>query len=404
VASLPRGEVAPRDGSIPSVGLPDTSFGVYLHIPFCTVRCGYCDFNTYTATELRGVTRESFVDNLISEIELAERILANNGTPRRPAATVFIGGGTPTLLPEGDIARVLDAVRSSFGIADGAEVTIEANPDTVNRESLRALADSGITRVSVGMQSAVPRVLQILDRTHDPESVATAIAWAKEAGLQTSVDLIYGTPGETLDEWRATLSAAIALETDHVSAYSLIVEEGTALERRIRRGELEAIDDDTHADMYELADEVLAGAGFEWYEVSNWARRADTRSRHNLSYWQGADWWGFGPGAHSHLNGVRWWNVKHPAAYAERISAGESPALEREILNADQRADEVVLLGLRVRDGIALDGLSQAGRTAIAGLIADGLVEGPQAISGRLVLTSRGRLLADFVVRTILAD
>jgi oxygen-independent coproporphyrinogen-3 oxidase len=375
-----------------------------LHIPFCTVRCGYCDFNTYTAAESRGVTRESFVDNLISEIELAERILANNGTPRRPAATVFIGGGTPTLLPEGDIARVLDAVRSSFGIADGAEVTIEANPDTVTRESLRALADSGITRVSVGMQSAVPRVLEILDRTHDPESVATAIAWAKEAGLQTSVDLIYGAPGETLDEWRATLSAAIALETDHVSAYSLIVEEGTALERRIRRGELEAIDDDTHADMYELADELLAGAGFEWYEVSNWARRADTRSRHNLSYWQGADWWGFGPGAHSHLNGVRWWNVKHPAAYAERISAGESPALEREILNADQRADEVVLLGLRVRDGIALDGLSQAGRTAIAGLIADGLVEGPQAISGRLVLTSRGRLLADFVVRTILAD
>jgi oxygen-independent coproporphyrinogen-3 oxidase len=375
-----------------------------LHIPFCTVRCGYCDFNTYTATELRGVTRESFVDDLIAEIKFAERTLANNGTPRRPAATVFIGGGTPTLLPEGDIARVLDAVRSSFGIADGAEVTIEANPDTVTRESLRALADSGITRVSVGMQSAVPRVLETLDRTHDPESVATAIAWAKEAGLQTSVDLIYGTPGETLDEWRATLSAAIALETDHVSAYSLIVEEGTALERRIRRGELEAIDDDTHADMYELADDVLAGAGFEWYEVSNWARRADTRSRHNLSYWQGADWWGFGPGAHSHLNGVRWWNVKHPAAYAERIAAGESPALEREILNALQRADEVVLLGLRVRDGIALDGLSQAGRTAIAGLIADGLVEGPQAIAGRLVLTSRGRLLADFVVRTILAD
>jgi oxygen-independent coproporphyrinogen-3 oxidase len=375
-----------------------------LHIPFCTVRCGYCDFNTYTATELRGVTRESFVDDLIAEIKFAERTLANNGTPRRPAATVFIGGGTPTLLPEGDIARVLDAVRSSFGIADGAEVTIEANPDTVTRESLRALADSGITRVSVGMQSAVPRVLETLDRTHDPESVATAIAWAKEAGLQTSVDLIYGTPGETLDEWRATLSAAIALETDHVSAYSLIVEEGTALERRIRRGELEAIDDDTHADMYELADDVLAGAGFEWYEVSNWARRAETRSRHNLSYWQGADWWGFGPGAHSHLNGVRWWNVKHPAAYAERIAAGESPALEREILNALQRADEVVLLGLRVRDGIALDGLSQAGRTAIAGLIADGLVEGPQAIAGRLVLTSRGRLLADFVVRTILAD
>ena len=404
MASLPRGEVAPRDGSIPSVGLVETPFGVYLHIPFCTVRCGYCDFNTYTATELRGVTRQSFVDDLLAEIAFAERVLADNGSPRRPAATVFIGGGTPTLLPEGDIARVLDTVRASFGIAAVAEVTIEANPDTVTRQSLRAFADAGVTRVSVGMQSAVPRVLSILDRTHEPASVGTAVAWAKEAGLQTSVDLIYGTPGETLDEWRASLSAAIALETDHVSAYSLIVEEGTALERRIRRGELDPIDDDTHADMYEMADALLAEAGFDWYEVSNWSRGADTQSRHNLSYWQGTDWWGFGPGAHSHLNGVRWWNVKHPAAYAERIAAGESPALEREVLDADQRADEVVLLGLRVRDGIALDGLTPSGRTAVAGLIADGLVEGPQAIAGRLVLTTRGRLLADFVVRTLLPD
>jgi len=404
VASLPRGEVAPRDGSIPAVGLAETPFGVYLHIPFCTVRCGYCDFNTYTATELRGVTRQSFVEDLLAEIAFAERVLADNGSPRRPAATVFIGGGTPTLLPEGDIARVLDAVRTSFGIADGAEVSIEANPDTVTRESLRAFADAGVTRVSIGMQSAVPRVLSILDRTHEAASVATAVAWAKDAGLLTSVDLIYGTPGETQDEWRETLSAAIALETDHVSAYSLIVEEGTALERRIRRGELEPIDDDSHADMYEMADALLAEAGFDWYEVSNWSRGADARSRHNLSYWQGTDWWGFGPGAHSHLNGVRWWNVKHPAAYAERIAAGESPALEREILDAEQRADEVVLLGLRVRDGIALDGLTPAGRNAVAGLIADGLVEGPQAIAGRLVLTSRGRLLADFVVRTLLSD
>ena len=341
---------------------------------------------------------------MLAEIGFAERVLAANGSPLRPAATVFIGGGTPTLLPEGDISRVLDAVRASFSIADGAEVTIEANPDTVTRESLRAFAEAGVTRVSVGMQSAVPRVLSILDRTHEPASVGTAVAWAKEAGLQTSVDLIYGTPGETLDEWRTSLSAAIALETDHISAYSLIVEEGTALERRIRRGDLDPIDDDTHADMYEMADALLAEAGFDWYEVSNWSRGADARSRHNLSYWQGTDWWGFGPGAHSHLNGVRWWNVKHPAAYAERISAGESPALEREVLDADQRADEVVLLGLRVRDGIAIDGLRPTGRTAVAGLIADGLVEGTEAIAGRLVLTKRGRLLADFVVRTILAD
>jgi oxygen-independent coproporphyrinogen-3 oxidase len=254
------------------------------------------------------------------------------------------------------------------------------------------------------MQSAVPRVLDILDRTHDPESVALAIRGAKEAGLQTSVDLIYGTPSETLDEWRTTLDAAIALETDHVSAYSLIVEEGTALERRIRRGELAPIDDDVHADMYELADATLSGAGFDWYEVSNWSRSTDTRSRHNLSYWTGADWWGFGPGAHSHINGVRWWNVKHPAAYAERIAAGDSPALEREILETDQRADEVVLLGIRVRDGIGIDGLAPSARTSVAGLIADGLVDGSAALAGRLVLTDRGRLLADFVVRTLLSD
>ncbi len=404
MASLPRGETAPRDGSIPTVGLAETPFGIYLHIPFCTVRCGYCDFNTYTSTELQGVTRASFVDDLLAEIAFAQRVLADNGSPRRSAATVFIGGGTPTLLPERDIARVLDAVRESFGIDPGAEVTIEANPDTVTRESLLALAKAGITRVSVGMQSAVPRILEVLDRTHEPTSVAKAVDWAKEAGLQTSVDLIYGTPGETLDEWHASLSAAISLETDHVSAYSLIVEEGTALERRIRRGELEAIDDDTHADMYEMADAVLSNSGFRWYEVSNWSRGNDSRSRHNLSYWQGSDWWGFGPGAHSHVNGVRWWNVKHPAAYATRISTGESPALEREILDVDQRTDEAVLLGLRVRDGIDIESLRPAGRTAVAGLVADGLIEGTQAIAGRLVLTLRGRLLADFVVRTILAD
>lgn len=404
MASLPRGEEAPRDGSIPVVGLASTPFGVYVHIPFCTVRCGYCDFNTYTATELRGVTRQSFVDDLIAEIDFADRVLSTNGTPRRPAATVFLGGGTPTLLPVDAIQRILDAIRRTSGIAGAAEVTIEANPDTVSPDVMRGLAAAGVTRVSVGMQSAVPRVLGILDRSHNPASVVDAVAWAKAAGLQTSVDLIYGSPSETLDEWRTTLDAAVALDTDHVSAYSLIVEEGTALERRIRRGELEPIDDDTHADMYELADETLTRAGFEWYEVSNWSTGSDARSRHNLSYWTGADWWGFGPGAHSHLNGVRWWNVKHPAAYAERIAAGESPALEREILDAEQRADEVVLLGIRVREGVPSTVLSEKGRTAIAGLIADGLVDGASAIAGRIVLTDRGRLLADYVVRLLLAD
>ncbi len=404
MVSLPRGEVAPRDGSLPNVGDAETPFGVYLHIPFCTARCGYCDYNTYTATELRGVTRQSFVDDLLSEIAFSRRVLVDGGHPIRPAATVFIGGGTPTLLPTADIARILDAVRQSFGIEPGAQITIEANPDSVSEDGMRELAAAGVTRVSVGMQSAIPAVLATLDRTHNPESVVTAVAWAKAAGLGTSVDLIYGTPGESLDDWRESVEAALALDTDHVSAYALIIEEGTALERRIRRGELEPIDDDRHADMYELADDLFTAAGYDWYEVSNWARDPAMRSLHNLSYWQGTDWWGFGPGAHSHLNGVRWWNVKHPAAYAERIGAGESPALEREILDDEQRVYESVLLGIRVRDGIAIDSLGPLGRDSVAGLIADGLVDGARAIAGRVVLTRRGRLLADLVVRTLLAD
>jgi oxygen-independent coproporphyrinogen-3 oxidase len=307
-------------------------------------------------------------------------------------------------LPTADIARILDAVRQTFGIVAGAQITIEANPDSVSEAGMRELAAAGVTRVSVGMQSAVTDVLAVLDRTHDPESVVTAVAWAKAAGLRTSVDLIYGTPGESLANWRESVETALALDTDHVSAYALIVEDGTALERRIRRGELEPIDDDVHADMYELADDLFSAAGYDWYEVSNWAKDPASRSLHNLSYWQGTDWWGFGPGAHSHLNGVRWWNVKHPAAYAERIGAGESPALEREILDDEQRVYESVLLGVRVRDGIAIDSLGPLGRAAVAGLIADELVDGQSAIAGRVVLTRRGRLLADFVVRTLLAD
>ena len=404
MVSLPRGEVAPKDGSLPVVGDTATPFGVYLHIPFCTARCGYCDYNTYTATELRGVTRQSFVDDLLGEIAFSLRVLVDGGHPIRPAATVFIGGGTPTLLPTADIARILDAVRQTFGIVAGAQITIEANPDSVSEAGMRELAAAGVTRVSVGMQSAVTDVLAVLDRTHDPESVVTAVAWAKAAGLRTSVDLIYGTPGESLANWQESVEAALALDTDHVSAYALIVEDGTALDRRIRRGELEPIDDDVHADMYELADDLFSAAGYDWYEVSNWAKDPASRSLHNLSYWQGTDWWGFGPGAHSHLNGVRWWNVKHPAAYAERIGAGESPALEREILDDEQRVYESVLLGVRVRDGIAIDSLGPLGRAAVAGLIADELVDGQSAIAGRVVLTRRGRLLADFVVRTLLAD
>lgn len=402
MAKLPRGEAVPTDGLIPTPSDGNVPFSVYLHIPFCTVRCGYCDFNTYTSDELRGVTRAGFVDDLIAEIRWSAGVLDKSGVPRRSASTVFIGGGTPSLLDPTDIARILDVVRDVHGIADGAEVTMEANPDTVTTDLAAGVAAAGVTRLSIGMQSAVPRILDILDRTHDPASVPRAVAAAGTAGLQASVDLIYGTPTETLDDWRESLTAAIDLGTDHVSAYALIVEEGTAIERRIRRGELPAIDDDYHADAYELADSMLSGAGFDWYEVSNWSRGVAARSRHNLAYWTDADWWGYGPGAHSHIGGTRWWNVKHPAAYAERVGAGLSPGLEREILTPEQRHDESVLLGSRLRDGLDLAHLSSTERTRVAELIADDLVDGAAAIGGRLVLTLTGRLLADLVVRRLL--
>lgn len=401
-SALPLGEPVPADGSLPSATRidPASDFGVYLHVPFCRVRCGYCDFNTYTASELRGARQDQYADTLLREVELAAAVLERAGG-NRPASTVFFGGGTPTLLPPGDLARMLGGVREAFGVAPGAEVTVEANPDTVSPAVAAELAASGVTRLSIGMQSAVPHVLAALDRTHDPDNVRTAVAAARGAGLDVSVDLIYGAPGESLDDWRASVEAAVALEPDHVSAYALIIEDGTKLARQIRRGEVPAPDDDLQADMYELADDLLERAGFEWYEVSNWARGDAHRSRHNLAYWVGSDWWGFGPGAHSHIGGVRFWNVKHPAAYAQRLAAGESPAAGREIPDAEARTLESVLLRTRIRDGLPVEELLGEGRHAVAALIADGLIEGATALRGRVVLTRRGRLLADAVVRAL---
>lgn len=400
-AALPLGDPAPADGALPDdLVVDDADFGVYLHVPFCRVRCGYCDFNTYTSTELRGARQDQYADTLRQEIALAEGVLAARG-PLRPASTVFLGGGTPTLLPPGDLARMLDGVREAFGLADGAEVTVEANPDTVTDAVAHDLAAAGVNRMSVGMQSSVPHVLAALDRTHTPENVSRAVAAARDNGLDVSVDLIYGAPGEGLDDWRASLEAALALEPDHISAYALIIEEGTKLARQISRGEVAAPDDDLQADMYELADELLGGAGYDWYEVSNWSRGVDHRSRHNLSYWRNQDWWGFGPGAHSHVGGLRWWNVKHPAAYAQRLSLGESPAAGRERPDEESRFLETVLLESRIREGLDLSRVPPERRAAVADLVADGLVEGRAAIRGRLVLTLRGRLLADAVVRAL---
>jgi len=403
-SALPLADPAPRDGLLPASvvdGAAERDFGVYVHVPFCRVRCGYCDFNTYTSDELRGARRSDYAGQAATEVALAGSVLRASGLPERRASTVFFGGGTPTLLPAADLAAMLSAIIDEWGVVPGAEITTEANPDSVDRDYLRSLRDAGFTRVSFGMQSAVPHVLAALERTHDPARIPRVVEWAREAGLGVSLDLIYGTPGESLADWRTSVEHAIAQHPDHLSAYALIVEDGTKLARQIRSGELATPDDDLQADMYELADDLLAAAGYEWYEVSNWSR-GETASRHNLAYWRGQDWWGVGPGAHSHVGGVRWWNVKHPSAYAERIAAGESPGAGRETLDAETRRVEGVLLSARIRDGVPIGVLTASGRQAVAGLIADGLVEPAAAIHGTVVLTLRGRLLADGVVRRLL--
>lgn len=401
---LPDGEPAPASGELPPdalARLADGPFGVYLHVPFCAVRCGYCDFNTYTLPELGSPSStEEFAGTALLELDLARRVL---GDAAPAVDTVFVGGGTPTLLAASDLVRLVAGVRDRFGLAPGAEVTTEANPDSVTAGDLATLAAGGFTRVSIGMQSAVPHVLATLDRTHDPARVGLAVAAARDAGLATSLDLIYGTPGESREDWRISLETALGHEPDHVSAYALVVEEGTRMATRVRRGELPMPDGDDEADKYELADTLLREAGYGWYEVSNWARTASHRCRHNEGYWSGGAWWGVGPGAHGHVGGVRWWNVKHPRAYAARLAAGESPAAGREVLTDAQRHDEAVLLGVRLRAGLALEVLDEPGRAAVAGLVGDGLLDGAAAVRDRrAVLTVRGRLLADTVVRRLL--
>ncbi len=407
---LPIGDPAPADGSLPaqsSIGASERTFHAYVHVPFCTVRCGYCDFNTYTASELEGAKQSDYTDILISEIKLSARVIADAGLPRRKLSTVFFGGGTPTLLPAADLVKILEALRDAFEIAPGAEVTTEANPDTVTAAYLSELHVGGFNRVSFGMQSAVPSVLATLERTHNPTNVAAGVSAAKAIGLRTSVDLIYGAPGESLDEWRESVFAAIEMQPDHISAYALIVEEGTKLARQIKSGQLEEPDEDLQADKYELADKLFTDAGFEWYEVSNWSRGANSASAHNISYWASQDWWGYGPGAHSHFGGVRWWNVKHPTAYAGKLAEGNSPAAGRETLSDRTRLEERILLEIRIREGLSVDLAKQVNQDAsklIAGFIADELVDAKEAIGGVLKLTLKGRLLADSVVRQLLAD
>ncbi|WP_067178291.1 radical SAM family heme chaperone HemW [Microtetraspora niveoalba] len=400
---LPDGDPVPASGELPPSaldGLGSRPFGFYVHVPFCLTRCGYCDFNTYTAAELGpGASQRDYASTAIEEVRLARRVL---GDAAPPVETVFFGGGTPTLLPPEDLVRILGAVDEEFGLAPGAEVTTEANPESVTQHSLEVLRDGGFTRVSFGMQSASEHVLTVLDRRHTPGRAGTAVQEARKAGFDhVNLDLIYSTPGETDDDWRASLDAALAAGPDHVSAYSLIVEEGTRLAARIRRGELPMPDDDVAADRYLIAEEMLASAGFRWYEVSNWAVSDEARCRHNLLYWTGGDWWGVGPGAHSHVGGTRWWNVKHPAPYAARLASGESPGHAREVLTADDRAVERLMLELRLATGFPLADVRPSARPACAKALADGLLEVEPFKSGRAVLTLRGRLLADALIRDL---
>jgi putative oxygen-independent coproporphyrinogen III oxidase len=443
VPALPSGIPVPDDGALPAWAGPspaDRPFGVYVHVPFCTVRCGYCDFNTYTASELGGGANQAqYATTALLEVDLAAKVLSDAGRAPAAVSTVFFGGGTPTMLPAQDLARVLGGIKDAWGLAAAAEVTTEANPDSVTPESLRVLADAGFTRVSFGMQSAVPHVLATLERTHDPLRIPDVVRWARDAGLDVSLDLIYGTPGESLDDWRTSVETALATGVDHVSAYALVVEPGTKMAAQVRRGEVKLPDEDDQAAKYELVDDLLTEAGLRWYEVSNWSRPGH-ECRHNIGYWRGDDWWGVGPGAHSYVSaptpvvalrqaqdppvetmvstsstgegrtpaGVRWWNVKHPRAYATRLEAGQSPGAGRELLTRAEAHLERVMLGVRLREGLDLGVLSDAGRTAVAGLVARELLDGRAAVGAgggpaRAVLTRRGRLLADAVVRDLTA-
>jgi oxygen-independent coproporphyrinogen-3 oxidase len=407
-SALPDGDVAPLDGRLPESalrGLGQRPFGVYVHVPFCATRCGYCDFNTYTAAELASspASPQSWLEGLRGELALAASVL---GAP--PAAdTVFVGGGTPSLLGADGLADVLSAVRDTFGLAADAEVTTESNPESTSPEFFAGIRAAGYTRVSLGMQSAAPHVLAVLDRTHTPGRAAAAAREARAAGFEhVNLDLIYGTPGERAADLTASLDAVLEAGVDHVSAYALIVEEGTALARRIARGDLPAPDDDVLADRYEQVDAALSAAGLHWYEVSNWATEPKAWCRHNLGYWHGGDWWGAGPGAHSHVGGVRWWNVKHPARYSEVVARGGSPAAARETLSAEDRHLERIMLELRLVDGLLIDVLDadaqvEARAAAAEGLLDEAALAGVNGRFGRCVLTPRGRLLADAVVRRL---
>lgn len=370
-------------------------FGVYIHVPFCATRCGYCDFNTYTPGELgTAAGPDSYLDALEEELRIGRAEVGD-----RPAETVFIGGGTPSLLGAEGLARILDAIRSTFGLAPGAEVTTESNPESTSPAFFAGLREAGYTRISLGMQSVSPHVLQVLQRRHTPGRALAAAREAREAGFaHVNLDVIYGTPGERDEDVVETIEAALAAGVDHVSAYSLILEDGTAMARKVRRGELPAPDPDVQADRYGIIEGLLSDAGFRWYEVSNWALPGG-ECRHNLIYWTDGDWWGAGPGAHSHVGGRRFANVKHPARYARELSEGRLPIAMSEELSAEDRHTERIMLGLRLRQGVAESQLSPAAAGVIEPYEQRGLL---RREGGRIRVSGEGRLLADGIIADLL--
>ena len=367
---------------------------LYLHVPWCRVRCGYCDFNTYVTDTSNPANTAPYVEALRREIALAAKTLGP-----RWVKTVYVGGGTPSLMSAIDLGRLISSIRRQFDLDDAAEISVEANPESLSPDWLGDVRDLGVNRLSLGMQSAVPAVLATLDRTHTPGRVVEAVDWARRAGFDNiSLDLIYGTPGESMDDWETSLVTALALKPDHVSAYSLIVEPGTPLAKRVQAGELAAPNEDELADKYTQADRLLSTVGLNWYEVSNWARPG-RECRHNLVYWRSGDWWGLGAGAHSHIDGTRWWNVKRPATYVGRLAQAGSPMQGQETLTKTERHEEMVMLKLRLAEGLAVADLGDEEWERAERYITSGHLV---STGGRLVCTLAGRLIADAIVRDIL--
>ncbi|HVM19653.1 MAG TPA: radical SAM family heme chaperone HemW [Egibacteraceae bacterium] len=376
--------------------------GVYLHIPFCARRCHYCDFNTYAGID---DVMPAYVSALTTDIRKVAQAGPQAVAP--PGAdvgswpeftSVFVGGGTPTYLPAGDLAGIVRLVAEVLPVADDAEITVEANPETVDVAYFRKLRDAGVNRVSMGAQSFSDHVLQALGRWHDPKRPLRAVADARQAGIaNVSLDLIYGTPGETDGDWQQTLSTALDAQTTHISAYALTVEPNTEYAARVRRATAAAPDDDVQARRMAVTDDVLTAAGFTRYELSNWARPG-MQCRHNLTYWRNGDWLGIGAGAHGHWQGRRWWSVRAPQRYVDEVVAGRSTTSGDEVLDLEQQRTERLLLGLRMADGVPRRLVEPVDPAAVAGLVDAGLL----IADDRLRLAPQGWPLANDVTVRLL--